>query len=414
MTTPVPLLTTPLPEIGQDGEVYAANSDRLMRELPVSLTGFNASLLEFDANALQAESDKDDAATAATTAAAKALEAAASAAAAESATTSARAEILQANLGDYDGGVYGNTDGENKVFVVLGLDWSKPVRLFVDGKIIDKSTYIRSGNVITLDVAPIFDAQAFGFVDPLDIAPAGYKTIRIETTLNGSKTITCTSNGATPKWLDDDGNDTTSESYTFTNDGSAFSIRLFVPDDATILDMSIHTSNIKRIVSYETITIRNIYAYTNQLSDISGMSHLRFVGIIHLASNQIRDISPLSKSRPLWAVYLTSNLISDLSPIADWRPHSGAYIDSNNIADVSPVFGWRLTGTMQLNNNKIIDPLNIDAIIGWAANDAVSLAVLSVSGGTNAAPTFASCADQSGFTGRGGTLITTTMSTPCQ
>ncbi|EBF5152494.1 leucine-rich repeat domain-containing protein [Listeria monocytogenes] len=73
----------------------------------------------------------------------------------------------------------------------------------------------------------------------------------------------------------------------------------------------------------------------NQISDISPLSGLLNLRILHLGYNQISDISPLSGLLNLRELYLERNQISDISPLSGLVNLRWLYLDRNQISDIS-------------------------------------------------------------------------------
>jgi len=101
-----------------------------------------------------------------------------------------------------------------------------------------------------------------------------------------------------------------------------------------------------------------LYAYSKDISDITGLEHCTSLWDLNLADNQISDISILTYLTHLGYLYLDSNQISDISPTANLTLLRTLALGYNQISDIAPLVeneGLGEGGEVSLNDNPLSD-----------------------------------------------------------
>ena len=297
---------TPLsdpPRLGQDSTEFDSKADVMVSELPVMVTEINATASGIDAVATEVESDKTDAETAATTATTKAAEAQTDRIVVQSlsdtipeAYTAAANSLSVLNFGLLDAVVIGDTDGVNKTFHLLGIGFTPSWILFSDGSKISENDFTLDGTELTLDTAPAsgVEVEALGPADSQRAAPTGYKGISVATNKNGTFTGTVTGHTTTPIWRVEGQADTTTATFTYTNDGSYRYIHCFINDDSDSAVLDFEDEDIVLIDAEYDLTVSQL-----KFRDNVSLINARGLAAINTASGtdfayMMRDCSSLT------------------------------------------------------------------------------------------------------------------------
>ena len=185
--------------------------------------------------------------------------------------------------GLFEAVVIGDTDGINAEFDVLSSSFYPYWMLFIDGVKVSSDEITISGTSITLSSAPSSGAtiEAFAPRSTDFIAPDGFKTLAFLSKKDGDINITCSSNGSTPQFsVNEAVTETTSFSYT--NDGSYVYVFLYVPDDASIVEIDAGDADLYDVSADYGLNVSKLELSDNDnltsfesLSNISGLTTLR-------------------------------------------------------------------------------------------------------------------------------------------
>ncbi len=118
-------------------------------------------------------------------------------------------------------------------------------------------------------------------------------------------------------------------------------------------------------------------AYSNQLTDISGLSQLTELHSLYLSNNQLTDISVLSNLTKIEKLWLSNNQLTDISVLANLTKLNLLWLENIQLTDITPLSklnqlkklslrenlltdlnalsNLMLLEVLQLSNNKIID-----------------------------------------------------------
>jgi len=93
------------------------------------------------------------------------------------------------------------------------------------------------------------------------------------------------------------------------------------------------------------------------ISDLSPLSGLIKMEILHLRGNHINDLSPISGMTNLYELHLDGNLVSNLSPISGLTKLQELWLNGNQVGDISALAGMTRLSRLELRDN----PLNLEA-----------------------------------------------------
>ena len=92
-----------------------------------------------------------------------------------------------------------------------------------------------------------------------------------------------------------------------------------------------------------------------QVKDLAGIEHFISLRDLNAEFNSISDISPLADLSQLTSLNLNANAISDISPLAGLTNLEDLSMWGNRIADISPLAGMARLRILRLNNSPIKD-----------------------------------------------------------
>ena len=93
------------------------------------------------------------------------------------------------------------------------------------------------------------------------------------------------------------------------------------------------------------------------VSDLSPLSGLIKMEILHLRGNYINDLSPISGMTNLYELCLDGNPVSNLSPISGLTKLQELWLRGNQVSDISALAGMTRLSRLELRDN----PLNLEA-----------------------------------------------------
>ncbi len=102
-------------------------------------------------------------------------------------------------------------------------------------------------------------------------------------------------------------------------------------------------------------TLRKLFLFDNQISDLSSLSTLKTLELLDLNNNKISDLSPLTSLTSLNGLYLGNNNISDLSPLSILTSLNRLGLFNNNISNLSPLATLTSLNILGLLKNQIYD-----------------------------------------------------------
>ncbi len=118
----------------------------------------------------------------------------------------------------------------------------------------------------------------------------------------------------------------------------------------------------------------------NSISDLSQIAGLEGLSHLHLFLNEIEDLSPLSGLSNLNRVHLYGNRIADLSPLAGLTGLEDLHLGLNLISDVSPLSGLENLDLLHLYGNDIVDVSPLLANEGLDRGDSLDISGNPLSG----------------------------------
>jgi len=114
--------------------------------------------------------------------------------------------------------------------------------------------------------------------------------------------------------------------------------------------------NISDITPLASLTyLGRIVLSGNNVSDLSPIASLTKLRKLHLNKNNITDLSPIERMTDLVTLDLSQNNIEDLSSLAELTYLSTLDLSQNNISDLSPLAELKSLVTLDLSQNNITD-----------------------------------------------------------
>lgn len=93
----------------------------------------------------------------------------------------------------------------------------------------------------------------------------------------------------------------------------------------------------------------------NKVSDLSPIASLTKLRKLHLNKNNITELSPIERMTDLVTLDLSQNGITDLSPLQEMISLSALDLSQNNITDLTPLAGMTDLVTLDLSENNVTD-----------------------------------------------------------
>lgn len=93
----------------------------------------------------------------------------------------------------------------------------------------------------------------------------------------------------------------------------------------------------------------------NLIADISPLTNLTKLTFLHLFNNQIGELAAIANMQELTTLQLTNNQISDISPLTKLTKLTFLSLSSNRIVDIEAVANMQEIATLQLAKNQIVD-----------------------------------------------------------
>ncbi len=335
--------------------------------------------------------------------------------------------------------VSGETNGTNSEFEILGAKFNKGWSLFVDGVRVTNEDIVLNGNIVTLATPPVSGSVVECLAPHSDdyTAPNGFKTIGFVSDKNGTIEIDCTVTGSTlPQWKVGD-TVTEGETFSYVNDGEYVYIYLYVPDESSAVvdaeSQDIYLIDVQENLSAKQIKLQQNAEinYSNSLSNLIGLDFLPAAfASCGIDSFPVVDFSEVTN---LQAAFFGNNLSS--FPLLDissaklltncWRSNllvSFPLLDYSAATDLSGAwYGNYLMTSFPANSfdnsktscnysgawvNCALDEASVDGILVSINTSGANDVIISLNGGTNAAPSATGLAAKSDLESRGCTVNT--------
>ena len=137
---------------------------------------------------------------------------------------------------------------------------------------------------------------------------------------------------------------------------------LLPPEVVTIPDANLASAirgalklKTKTITQLDMLGLRDLRAYIQKITDLTGLEHAKNLKYLNLNSNKISDITVLGQLPNLAAVFLGSNQISDITPLAKLTNLLSLDLSNNPIDDISQVTELTQLRVLRLRGYQIQD-----------------------------------------------------------